>query len=60
MSRLSVRGVTATTIARELRILADYLYPPIKDGKIVKDFGGRNRVVRKSGIRQSFKIHVGK
>jgi hypothetical protein len=45
----------------ELRILADYLYPPIQGGKVVTEFGGgRHRVTRKSGPRDSFRIHVGK
>jgi hypothetical protein len=60
MSRLSGGSVTATTIARELRSLADYLYPPIRDGRVVTEFGGRNRVARKAGTRDSFRIHVGK
>jgi hypothetical protein len=60
MSRSSGRGVTATTIARELRILADYLYPPIQGGKVVTEFGGRNRVARKTQTRKNFTIQVGK
>jgi hypothetical protein len=46
-------------IPRELRALADALYPPIKGGKVVRDFG-RNRVARKSQTRKSFQIFVGK
>ena len=46
-------------IARALRSMADALYPPIKDGKVVRDFE-RNRVARKSQMRGSFRIHVEK
>jgi hypothetical protein len=46
-------------VARELRALADKLYPPIVGGKVVRDFGP-SRVTRKSHARQSFRIHVGK
>ena len=37
ISRSSGRGVTATTIARELKMLADYLYPPINARRSPKD-----------------------
>jgi hypothetical protein len=40
-------------IARELRALADVLYPPIKGGKVVRYFGTQ-RVAGKTQTRGSF------
>lgn len=46
-------------IARDLRAIADKLYPPIEGGKVVRDFDTK-RVGAKTRSRQSFQIFVGK
>jgi hypothetical protein len=47
-------------IARELRALADALYPPIRVGKAVTRFTDGRRVTVKTQPRQNFRIYVGK
>jgi hypothetical protein len=49
------RAEPAALIATELRALADLLYPPIKGGTVIRDFG-RNGVARNSQFRPRIRI----
>jgi hypothetical protein len=55
--------LTPDAIARDLRMVADHLYPPIKTdagAPTVTTYVKGRRVTVKTATRQNFKIHVGK
>jgi hypothetical protein len=60
---LALGCIVAVAVPRRFIVMGIWLVVgerPIRDGKVVTDFGCRNRVARKSGMRGSVRKHVGK